>query len=298
MRRSAAIGWENNPSGRFYGLPFFPGKKVGVSLGQLDRSFWYEHSSQRIRIMFTFNKPLGLLATTYGSVIRESSWYPEAHQFCIIPPGLETTLDWLRKGPLVVLFVDSSLFAGDALFPFGVIVRDLNPLSRSDPCLVQLARVFWTLCRQAKPPEPNVVEGAGIALASQALAQCFSPCEPGRKPRSGLPDALVDKVTRYVDAHLAEPIPAKELAAQVGLSPDHFARRFRIATEMSPKQFVLRRRVEKVDDLLRSGEYNVTEAARMAGFHDLSHLNRCFRKFFGHSPKDSIGNALASDSYR
>src|SRR5580658_7286885 len=98
MKRSEPMGWENNPSGRPYGLSFFPGDKVDVSFGRLDRSYWYEHSSHRVRIVFTFNNALGLMETTYGSVMRDPSWYLEPYQFCIIPPGLQTTLDWVRRG--------------------------------------------------------------------------------------------------------------------------------------------------------------------------------------------------------
>lgn len=295
MKRSEAMGWENNPSGRPYGLPFFPGKRVDVSYGQLDRSYWYEHSSRRFRIVFTFGNVLGLMETTYGSVIRDPAWYLEPHQFCIIPPDLLTTLDWVRKGPLVVLSVEPSLFADGAVFPFQLTVRDFQSLARRDPCLSQLAYLFLTLCRQPEPPEPDFVEGIGIALASRTLAQCFSPRRSNGTRRSGLPPDMVEKITKYVDAHLAAPILARDLAGLAGLSPDHFARRFKIATEMSPKQFVLRRRVEKVDDLLRSGKYNVTEAAREVGFNDLSHLNRCFRNFFGRSPKTAINTVLAAD---
>jgi AraC-like DNA-binding protein len=297
MNQSEATGFDNNPSGQPYGLSFFAGGKVDVCFGLLGPSFWHEHSCQRIRIMFTFDNPLGLVATSYGSVMRDPAWCFEAHQFGIIPAGLLTALDWLRKGPVVVLLVEPSLFTY-RLLPFRVTIRDLRPLSRSDPCLVQLAQVFQALCRQKEPPEADFVEGIGIALASRAIAQCFFPHAPVRNPRSALPSTLVEKVVQTIDANLAEQIPASKLAAQAGLSPDHFARRFKIATGMSPRQFVLRRRAEKVDELLRSGKYNVTEAAREAGFHDLSHLNRCFRKFFGYSPKTAMSTACAPDTYR
>jgi AraC-like DNA-binding protein len=179
-----------------------------------------------------------------------------------------------------------------------MIIEDFRPLARRDRYLSQLAHIFWTLCRQSVPPESDFVEGIGIALASRTLAQCFSPSEFNPKGRLGLPPDVVAKVTQYIDAHLAEPIFARDLSGLAGLSPDHFARRFKIATEMNPKQYVLKRRVEKVDDLLRSGKFNGPEAAREVRFNDLSHLNRCFRNFFGYSPKTAIKTALASETCR
>jgi len=71
-----------------------------------------------------------------------------------------------------------------------------------------------------------------------------------------------------------------------------------VAHEIPVRQAGVKRRVEKVDDLLRSGKFNVTEAAWEVGFNDLSHLNRCFRNFFGYSPKTAIKTALASETCR
>ena len=109
---------------------------------------------------------------------------------------------------------------------------------------------------------------------------------------------MVSQLTEYVDGHLSERILVTDLAGHAGLSPDHFARRFKITTEMSPREFVLTRKVEKVRELLRTGRYNVTEAGREVGFHDLSHLNRCFRNLYGCSPKKALNSVLASDSPR
>ena len=222
----------------------------------------------------------------------------EPHHFCIIPPRLETTLDWLRRAELLVLYLKEPLFGPVEPFPDDLFVEDFRPLARRDLYLSHLAQMFLNLCRQSAPPAPAFVEGLGMALGSRTIAQCFFPSEPDPKSRSGLPLATVNQLTEYIDAHLSDKISTKDLAGRVGLSPDHFTRRFKITAETGPKQHVLRRRAEKVKELLRSGKYNVTEAAREAGFHDLSHLNRCFRHFFGCSPKTVVNTSLTPDSYQ
>jgi AraC family transcriptional regulator len=156
--------------------------------------------------------------------------------------------------------------------------------------------MFLALCRQSHPPEPQFVEGLGIELACRTLRACHSSDEGAPPPRAGLPVDLVSQLTEYVDGHLSEQILVTHLAGHVGLSPDHFARRFKITTAMGPKQFVIKRRVEKVHELLRSGKFNVSEAGREVGFHDLSHLNRCFRNVFGCSPGTVLKTGLPADS--
>ena len=298
MKRSDPIGWESNPSGQPYGLPFFHGEKVSVTFGLLGSSYWYEHSSNRTRLIFTFNNSLGRLEATSPLAARDPLWYMGPHEFCIIPPQLETTLDWVRRAELVVLYVKEPIFGNPDPLPHDLLVDDFRPLARRDLCLSHLAQMFLSLCRQSARPEPDFVEGIGIALASRTVAQYFSPSEPSRKSRSGLPLDTVNQLTEYVDAHLGDPTLVKDMAGKAGLSPDHFARRFKITAEMSPKQHVLKRRVEKVGELLRTGRFNVTEAAREVGFHDLSHLNRCFRNYYGYSPKTVLNTGLPTDTYQ
>lgn len=217
------------------------------------------------------------------------------NEFCIIPPNLEITLEWATAAELLILYIDMTGFAGRDLLPHDFVSKGLRPLAQRDRCLVQLAKVYLAACHEVDRPESYFFEGAGIALASRAVAQYSLPSKTGPKARSGLSIEMIDEVTKHIDAHLGDAILAKDLARRVGLSPDHFARRFKITTHMGPKHFTIKRQMENVHALLSTGKFNVTEAGRKSGFNDLSHLNRCFRKVFGCSPKAVLKKALASD---
>jgi len=289
---------EGDPSLHPYNLPFFRGEKVSVSYGRLKPSFWDEHCSSRVRFVFTFNSAFGLIETIWYGFYRDSAWHMGPDELCIIPPYVDTTLDWVNEAELLVLYVALDAFEEREPLKNDLIRKDFRSLAQGDRCLAYLAQIFLTSCRQLDQPEPAYVEGIGIALAARTLKQCLLTGESSPKSRLGLPLDTVNQVTQYVDAHLSDPIFARDLARQVGLSPDHFARRFKIATGMGPKHFVLKHRMEKVHGLLLTGKYNVTEAAREVGFYDLSHLNRCFRNIFGCSPKAVVKTALAPDSYK
>lgn len=73
------------------------------------------------------------------------------------------------------------------------------------------------------------------------------------------------------------------LSSQVGMSIFLFARVFRELVGMPPHQYLVRRRLQRARDLLRSG-IPVTDVCYAAGFNNLSHFIRTFRAYFGMLP--------------
>jgi len=87
---------------------------------------------------------------------------------------------------------------------------------------------------------------------------------------------------------LAERVEARhtlaDLARYAGLSRYHFLRTFKSVTGITPRQWLIRARLQRAAQLLRSGSTPVTEIAFEAGFEDLSNFIRTFRREFGLSP--------------
>jgi len=75
-----------------------------------------------------------------------------------------------------------------------------------------------------------------------------------------------------------------ELARQCSLSETHFRRLFVQLLGVSPTQYRTQRRILRAKDLLRSGQYTVTEVSRITGFSDPSYFSRVFRSLTGLSP--------------
>src|SRR3546814_18667955 len=67
----------------------------------------------------------------------------------------------------------------------------------------------------------------------------------------GLAPNKLKCVTQFIDENLAGEIAIPRLSNVVGLSPSHFLRLFKVATGQTPHQFIVRRRVEKAQHLLR-----------------------------------------------
>lgn len=102
--------------------------------------------------------------------------------------------------------------------------------------------------------------------------------------RGGLPPALSRRICEHIESHLDEKISLGALAAMAGLSPQHFARTFRQSVGMPPHSYLLRRRVERVEEMLRDTKLPLSEIAAATGFSDQSHLARHFHRLTGVSP--------------
>ena len=81
--------------------------------------------------------------------------------------------------------------------------------------------------------------------------------------------------------------------AVAGRSPYHFIRLFRSATGTTPRQYVIRRRVERARELLVGGS-GIAEAAARVGFSSQSHLHRHVRKLLGLTPGELAGGRASS----
>jgi AraC-like DNA-binding protein len=64
----------------------------------------------------------------------------------------------------------------------------------------------------------------------------------------------------------------------------HFASQFRAATNLRPHEFVLRRRVQRAEELLQNTSTPIVEVALMVGFQTQAHFTTTFKRFVGSTP--------------
>jgi AraC-like DNA-binding protein len=102
--------------------------------------------------------------------------------------------------------------------------------------------------------------------------------------RGGLAPARANRICEYIESHLQENIALEVLAEIAQLSVHHFARAFRQSLGIPPHNYIVQRRVEHAQQLLRNTDLPLSEIAIVAGFTDQSHLARHFRTITGVSP--------------
>jgi transcriptional regulator of acetoin/glycerol metabolism/AraC-like DNA-binding protein len=107
---------------------------------------------------------------------------------------------------------------------------------------------------------------------------------PPSPARGGLPPGAMRRVREHVEAHLSESMDLAELAAIAGLSVYHFARAFKQSAGVTPHHYLVRRRIERAQDMLARSELPLSGIALATGFSDQSHLARHFRQMLGMTP--------------
>jgi AraC-like DNA-binding protein/PAS domain-containing protein len=102
--------------------------------------------------------------------------------------------------------------------------------------------------------------------------------------RGGLSPTLKNRICDFIEEHLGEKISLGALSSMAGLSPNHFARAFQQSVGMPPHRYLLRQRVQHVEQMLRETQLPLSQIALAAGFSDQSHLARHFRRLTGMPP--------------
>jgi AraC family transcriptional regulator len=109
---------------------------------------------------------------------------------------------------------------------------------------------------------------------------------PADDLRGGLPGWQQNKLTQYIEEHLAEEVSLASLAGLVQLSPYHFARAFKQSFGIPPHRYLTDRRIERAKSLLAQRQLSVTEIALEVGFSETSSFTAAFRKSTGETPTD------------
>jgi AraC-like DNA-binding protein len=153
------------------------------------------------------------------------------------------------------------------------------------PMGANLLRLMESLqeCPVFKPAQETWFRCKALELAAQSF---FCPADGElfctRQQRAACERAA--RVQQILRARLSEPPALEELSRQVGCSAFHLSRQFSQATGLTIQQFLRQARLERAAELLRTGKYNVTEAALEVGYSSLSHFTVAFREAFGCCP--------------
>ncbi len=99
-----------------------------------------------------------------------------------------------------------------------------------------------------------------------------------------------------MDREYAQPLDVPALARTALMSTAHFSRRFREAYSETPYSYLMTRRIERAQALLRRGDLTVTEVCFAVGCTSLGSFSSRFTALVGETP--SAYRARAHDALR
>jgi len=87
-----------------------------------------------------------------------------------------------------------------------------------------------------------------------------------------------------IDREYARPLDVATLASAALMSPAHFARQFRASYGETPYAYLLSRRIERAQALLRRADLSVTEVCMAVGCSSLGSFSARFTQIVGETP--------------
>ncbi|WP_211258320.1 AraC family transcriptional regulator [Sphingomonas sanxanigenens] len=211
----------------------------------------------------------------------------ERGNFCVAAPNFATTAmmeETHRLRSLIFPMADwESVLdeAADGRFSFD----NLNIYGRmfASPGIRAAYRKLWALCDDEGAPSRLLARAAGCAILAEL-------CRLGGAPlptvKGGLAPWAERRCLELMRTRLSEDIGLDELAAEVRLSPFHFARMFKQSLGLPPRAYLTRLRMEKACELLERTDLPVTHIALEVGYSSNQVLARVFLKHMHLSPSD------------
>lgn len=151
------------------------------------------------------------------------------------------------------------------------------------PTMRSALRNLWALSEDEGAPSRLLARAAGCEILAELCRLGGTPFAP---TTGGLAPWAERRCIELMHARLSEDISLEELAAEVRLSPFHFARMFKQSVGVPPRVYLTGLRIEKACELLETTDLSVLEIALEVGYSSNQVLARVFLKHRHMSPTD------------
>jgi AraC-like DNA-binding protein len=202
-------------------------------------------------------------------------------------PGVRSFVAGLHDGPAITEHTGRQSGVEVRLTPLGARRLLGVPLHELAGAVVDVADVLGPVAAELTDRllgTPGWAER--MAAADDVLGRLLAPATPA--------DPLVAEAWRRL-AGSGGAVPIEALAADLGCSRRHLAKRFGHEVGMTPKAYARMLRFERAVALLDGpARPPLATIAAMCGYYDQAHLNREFRASAGCSPREYVGAGLPS----
>jgi AraC-like DNA-binding protein len=160
--------------------------------------------------------------------------------------------------------------------PFCINLRSVDGLQKS----------FKKACTEWRADAPTKCVSAKRAIYD-AIEQCGKEIAQKYLPRDRY-DVIAPAVETVEREFSENGLSVSRLSEICGVSEVYFRKIFFRRFGVSPKEYITRRRMEYARQLLKTGQFEVGEVARLCGYGEPCHFSREFKKRFGVSPRDCV----------
>jgi AraC family transcriptional regulator len=185
------------------------------------------------------------------------------------------------------LYVPNALIAECARDTTGgpAAVLPSRPVLIPDPLVDRLGRALLAVEQVSVAFGPLYVDCVSVAIVARLLTLGDWTAARRRSRVTALANWRLTRAFDYIETHLAESVSLGDVASAAGLSRMRFAAQFKAATGLRPHEYLLRRRIERAQQMLAGGESPLIEIALSVGFQSQSHFTSVFKHFVGLPPR-------------
>jgi AraC family transcriptional regulator len=159
-----------------------------------------------------------------------------------------------------------------------------DTMPKRDPMIERLGWALLSSDESGGGAGQLYVDCISLAIIARLLGSAQQGAEAGVGRAMALPRWRLKRAIDFIEARLDETITLADLAAAAGLTRMHFAAQFRAATGLRPHEYLLRRRIERAQEMLLGTATPVVEIALSVGFQTQSHFTTVFKRFTGQPP--------------
>lgn len=207
--------------------------------------------------------------------LGQHEWAEMPAAIVLCRPGDEQRFEWRCGGRAQFLFIDSARVAQVLGDDAPLLATPIGPLAAS-PMPDLIFDALRADLAQGSPAGALV----GDSLIAALVGHIAGASDASARRASA---RAARRAVELLESRFTEAITLDELAAAAGLGTRQFTRAFREETGQSPRQYLIRRRVEHAQWLIRQG-LPLADVALQCGFADQSQLTRAFSQRIGTTP--------------
>jgi len=214
--------------------------------------------------------------------VDDEVWLCERTYVLHAGKGSQVTV-WSREALNVYILLYKASLPASALREFHMMIEDADPFmehwgfSPGEP--LAMLELLQTLIGGWLKPDDGLTrflaKGNFIRFVHAVLRERLN--SEGKL-------SLSDQVVRHLSRNYRNPFSLEELARQLNYSQQYISRKYKEQTGLSPRDYVIRLRMEKAKTLLADKMATQQEIASYVGYPDLMYFNRMFKKHTGMTP--------------
>jgi AraC family transcriptional regulator, exoenzyme S synthesis regulatory protein ExsA len=188
------------------------------------------------------------------------------------------------------LYISLMFFLKDEFLQEFIKMTDLKSYAHGEKVRVMVKPVKERLMRFFESVEPYFNEPENIdggLIKIKMLELLFDIASTDKNLFSQLlqmKNPVRADITEVMETNFAKPVSLSELAYLSGRSLASFKRDFQAIYNVSPSEWIRKKRLEKAKEVLETTTMSVTDVCYALGFENAAHFSRIFKDYFGFTP--------------